>query len=330
MKKEDFREVFAAAIVLGLLSFLLFGAYKFANGFFGGILLYIVLLPVYTFLRKRLGKNVSAGIVILLALFAIIVPLLAILGIAGTQLFGLIQNKELLADISSAVSDTISSIFPTLEKSIIHEQLVNLGGLTSSLLLDTVVNIGNFLINLSIALFILYYLIIQEDLFSKIKRVIPFHEKHSQELVDNLKNVSYSVVFVSGIIALVQGSLLTITFLIFGINNAFLWGFVAAVLSFLPIVGPPIVWFPAVVIQFFQGNYKIALGVFISGLIISNIDNFLRPVLGRKISNVHPLTTILGIFIGIMLFGMIGIFVGPLLVSLSVLVLRMFKEEYYK
>ncbi|MBU2615817.1 MAG: AI-2E family transporter, partial [Nanoarchaeota archaeon] len=114
MKKEDFREVFAAAIVLGLLSFLLFGAYKFANGFFGGILLYIVLLPVYTFLRKRFSKNVSAGIVILLALFAIIVPLLAILGIVGTQLFGLIQNKELLVNISSAVSDTISGIFPSL------------------------------------------------------------------------------------------------------------------------------------------------------------------------------------------------------------------------
>ena len=330
MKKEDFREVFAAAIVLGLLSFLLFGAYKFANGFFGGILLYIVLLPVYTFLRKRFSKNVSAGIVILLALFAIIVPLLAILGIVGTQLFGLIQNKELLVNISSAVSDTISGIFPSLGNSIIHDQLVNLGGFTSSLFLNTVVNVGNFLINLSIALFILYYLIIQEDLFFKLKKILPFNEKHAQEIVNNLKNVSYSVVFVSGIIAVVQGSLLALTFLIFGINNAFLWGFVAAVLSFLPIVGPPIVWLPAAAIQFFQGNYKIALGVFISGLIISNIDNFLRPVLGRKISNVHPLTTILGIFIGIMFFGMIGIFVGPLLVSLSVLVLRMFKEEYYR
>ncbi|MBU2615942.1 MAG: AI-2E family transporter, partial [Nanoarchaeota archaeon] len=261
---------------------------------------------------------------------AIIVPLLAILGIVGTQLFGLIQNKELLVNISSAVSDTISGIFPSLGNSIIHDQLVNLGGFTSSLFLNTVVNVGNFLINLSIALFILYYLIIQEDLFFKLKKILPFNEKHAQEIVNNLKNVSYSVVFVSGIIAVVQGSLLALTFLIFGINNAFLWGFVAAVLSFLPIVGPPIVWLPAAAIQFFQGNYKIALGVFISGLIISNIDNFLRPVLGRKISNVHPLTTILGIFIGIMFFGMIGIFVGPLLVSLSVLVLRMFKEEYYR
>lgn len=330
MRKEDFRERFAGVIVFLLILFLVYGVYKFANGFFGGILLYIVLLPIYDFLKKKFGKKTSAWIVVVLALFAVIVPLLTILGIVGAQFFGLIQNRELLMSISSTLEKTISGLFPTMGEGVLQEQLINLGGVTSSLFLTTIANVGGFLINLSIALFLLYYLLLQDDLFSKLKEVIPFNDTHSQEIVDNLKNVSYSVVFVSGIIAVIQGSLLTLTFLIFGIDNAFLWGFVAAVLSFLPIVGPPVVWVPAVVIQFLQGDYKVALGVLIFGLILSNIDNVLRPILGRRISNIHPLITILGIFIGIMLFGMIGIFVGPLLISLSVLVLRMFKKEYYK
>ena len=122
----------------------------------------------------------------------------------------------------------------------------------------------------------------------------------------------------------------TITsFLIFGIQGAFLWGFVTAILSFFPVIGPPFVWIPAAVIQFFQGDYRAGGGILIFGLILSNIDNLIRPYLAEKISKIHPLVSLVGIFVGVLSFGVMGIFIGPLLLALTILILRMFEEEYY-
>jgi len=133
---------------------------------------------------------------------------------------------------------------------------------------------------------------------------------------------------VSGIIAVIQGGLITIAFLIFGIKGAFFWGFVSAVLSFFPIIGPIIVWVPASIIEFASNNVKAGVGILIFGIIISSIDNFIRPFLQKKIGRMHPLTTLIGIFIGVPLLGLIGIIIGPLIISYAILTLKMFKEEY--
>ena len=330
MKKEGFKKHFATLIVILLLAFLLLGIYKFANGFFGGILLYVILLPFYkAIVRKGFGRKLSAIFVVLFALFVMVVPLLLILGLVGNGVFGLFQNEGLLKNISEGVSNSISKIIPYLSKNFVSEQVTHFKGVVYSLFLNTAINIGNFAVNLFIALFLLYYMLIQKSLFKKVKKFIPFNEKHSKELIDKLKDIAYSTIFVSGIIALIQGTLLTVGFLIFGVQGAFLWGFVAMVVSFIPMIGTAFVWVPALIIQFLQGEYFVAGGILLFGAIISSVDNLIRPFLGNKISKIHPLTTALGIFIGVFLFGVIGIFVGPLLVAFSVLILKMFREEYY-
>jgi predicted PurR-regulated permease PerM len=171
-------------------------------------------------------------------------------------------------------------------------------------------------------------MLMQKSLFKKIQKIIPFNKKHSKELVEKLKDISFSTLFVGGIIALIQGGLITTAFLIFGIPGPFLWGFITAILSFLPIIGPSIIWIPASIIQFSQGDYWIGGGVLIFGVVLSNIDNFIRPYLGKSIGKIKPLATFIGIFIGLPLFGFMGIFAGPLLIAFSILVLKMFKKEY--
>ncbi|MDD3043755.1 MAG: AI-2E family transporter, partial [Methanosarcinaceae archaeon] len=129
-------------------------------------------------------------------------------------------------------------------------------------------------------------------------------------------------------IALVQGSILTFTFLLFGIDGAFLWGFIAAILSFLPVVGATFIWVPAGIIQLLQQDYVTGIGVFVAGIIIGTIDNFLRPVIQNKIGAMHPFESLLGIIIGVSLFGLIGIVIGPLILSYFMLTVKMFSEEY--
>jgi len=330
MNKEKFRSFFALGIVLFLLAFILYTIYIFINGLFGGLLLYVLLFPLYNLMiRKGWNKKTSAWIIILISLIVIILPLLFLLGIVGNELFSLFQDPDLISNIGTTLSKAVTKILPGLSKEIISQQLTTFGESTSSLFLNIATNIGNFVINLFIAFFLLFFMLVHGPIYDKIKKIIPFNKENSEELVNKLKATSYSTVFVGGIIALIQGGLLTIAFLIFGIEGAFLWGFITAILSFLPIIGPPVVWIPAAIIQFFQGNYWAGGGILVFGIVLSNIDNFIRPYLGKKISKINPLVTLIGIFIGVYLFGLIGLFVGPLLLALAILVLRMFKEEYY-
>lgn len=330
MNKEKSKYNFALLIVLLLIAFLLYTIYIFINGFFGGLLLYIVLFPLYNFMiKKGISKKVSAWIIILLGLFVILLPLFILLGLVGYEIFSLFQDPNLISDLSSIASKSIIRILPSLNQEFLNSQIIKFGGSASSLFLNIASNIGFFFISLFIAFFLLYFMLIYSPIYNKIREVIPFNNKNSKELTDKLKDIAYSTVFVGAIIALIQGGLLTIAFLIFGIKGAYLWGFIAAFLSFLPFIGPPLVWIPAVIIQALQGNYVAAGGVLVFGLVLSNIDNLLRPYFGEKISRIHPLETLIGVFIGVYLFGLIGIFVGPLLLALTVLVLKMFKEEYF-
>ncbi|MBS3087885.1 AI-2E family transporter [Candidatus Pacearchaeota archaeon] len=330
MNKEKFRFYFATIIVLILSAFLLYTIYMFAEGFFGGLLLYVVLFPLYDLMiKKGWGKKLSAWIIVFISLFVIILPLLFLLGLVGNELFSVFQDPNIISDTSEMVSKGITKIFPGLSKEILAQQLIGFGKLVSSLFLNIALDIGDFIINLIIALFLLFFMLTQGPIYDKIKKVVPFNEKNSNELVDKLKDISYSTVFVGGIIALIQGGLLAISFLIFGIQGAFLWGFVTAILSFFPVIGPPFVWIPAAVIQFFQGDYRAGGGILIFGLILSNIDNLIRPYLAEKISKIHPLVSLVGIFVGVLSFGVMGIFIGPLLLALTILILRMFEEEYY-
>jgi predicted PurR-regulated permease PerM len=330
MEQTKFRRYFAIIIVLLLVLFLIAGIYRFANGFFGGLLLYVILLPIYNFLvKKKFNKKIAASIIVLIALFVIIIPLILLFGIIGTEIFKLIQNYEGIGRFAQDLGKQISQIAPSIDQDFLNQQLIKLGGETSSFFLNTIVNAGNFIINLFLALFLLYYMLIQEKIFEKIEDIIPFNKKNSKKLTEKLKDISYNTVFVSGIIAIIQGGLLTISFLIFDIQGAFLWGFVTAILSFLPIIGTGFVWIPATIIQIATRDYPTAIGIFIFGLILSNVDNLIRPILGNKLARIHPLITIFGIFIGISFFGMIGIFVGPLLIAFTVLIIKMFQEEYY-
>ena len=329
MNEKKFKQYFATGIVILLVLFLLYTVYKFVNGFFGALLLYVVLFPFYNFMIKRnIHKKLSAGIVIFIALFVIIIPLLLVLGIVGNEIFQIFKDPDLIETTSSLISRNIAKVLPALSKEVLSDKLIELGDSVAPLFLNIATSTGTFIINIIIAFFLFYFMLIQGPLYNKIRKIIPFNEKNSLELIDKLKNISRSTVLVGGIIALIQGGLLTTSFLIFGIKGAFLWGFVAAILSFLPIIGPPVIWIPASIIQFFQGNYWAGGGILVFGLVLSNVDNFIRPYLGKSIAKIHPLVTLIGIFIGIPLFGLIGIFVGPLLIAFSVLVLKMYKEEY--
>jgi predicted PurR-regulated permease PerM len=131
------------------------------------------------------------------------------------------------------------------------------------------------------------------------------------------------------VVALVQGVCGGLGFLIFGIDGAVLWGLIMTILSFIPLLGSFLIWLPAGIVQLIQHNYYSGIGILLWGaIVVSNIDNLLRPRLVKKRTNVNPVITLLGAFIGLDFFGIIGIVVGPLILALFFVLVQMFRQEY--
>ncbi len=320
------KKTVANVIIIALSLFLLYTLIPYKSAFLGALVLFVLVKPPFTWLSKKIDKRISALIVILLSLVIVIVPSFFVVNLLIKEIssFSLTPLKGLLNTLHGRYGTyiNIEPVIDDINKSIIHWAKSAIPGLIHS--------ISGVIIQLFLMYAILYFLLLN---WKKIKKqtieLIPFNHENSLKLMHEFSNVTYSTVFGMGVIALVQGTLVAIGFLIFKIQGAVLWGSIAAIASFLPVIGPSIVWLPAALIQLMIGNYKTGIGLLAYGtFIVSLADNIIRPIVVKKMADIHPLITILGVFIGLPTFGLLGIIIGPLLLQYFFLLIKMYKEEY--
>lgn len=326
--KKSYNRYIALIILIILTLLLGYALFPYVNAFFGALILFVLFRPLHRlFIKKlKLNKKLSAVIIIILTFIIVLIPTYIILSKIIVEMSEIVQDQTV---INNAIS-FINRFYPNFDlNELISSQVSQISEFVKNLVIQAFRGFGNMAITLIILYFVFYYLLINEKTIEKrLHMLIPFKKKHREELMVEFENVTYSTVISTGLIAVLQGVLLAVGFLFFNIKGAFFWGFIGAILSFFPVVGTPLVWGPAVIVLFIQDNIFGAVGLLVWGLILSNVDNFLRPVLQKKIGKLHPLTSLLGIFIGVPLFGILGIVIGPLLLSYFLLIVRMFREEY--
>jgi predicted PurR-regulated permease PerM len=128
--------------------------------------------------------------------------------------------------------------------------------------------------------------------------------------------------------AVVTGALGLVAFWVTGLPNAFFWGFAMAVLSFIQGLGAPLVWVPAAVYLFATGSPAAGVGMLAWGvLVISSVDNLVKPMIIGETSALHPLMAFVGVLGGLAAFGIMGFLLGPLVLSLLAVVFRAFEGE---
>ncbi|MFH0868421.1 MAG: AI-2E family transporter, partial [Candidatus Woesearchaeota archaeon] len=200
-----------------------------------------------------------------------------------------------------------------------------------------VVGIPNIIAAIVLALFISFFLFKDgKKLMDNIAKIIPLHKKYSDKLIEKFGQITHSVVFAHIIVAVAQGAVGAVGFYIFGVKSAIFWGVVMAIFALLPLIGPAIIWVPAALLLVINGiiinsywGIGLGIGLFLYGVfIISTIDNLLRMKIIGDTSNVHPLTVLVGIIGGINLFGLVGIFIGPIALSLLITFFRDFSRNY--
>ncbi len=165
-----------------------------------------------------------------------------------------------------------------------------------------------------------------EEFLEKIKVLIPLSPKERDNILKKIVEMIQATIIQGGIVvALVQGGFGALGFLIVGLGAPLFWGAVMALLSFMHIVGPFMVWVPAVVYLLFQGAYAkaVILGIWGSTL-VSLSDNFLRPLLISGKTQIHPLLVFFSILGGLYVFGLVGFIAGPLVITICLAIIDIY------
>jgi predicted PurR-regulated permease PerM len=269
----------------------------------------------------------AAALTLIVALIIIALPLTWLIGIVIDQapdaLRGL-QNSSLFARVgqlrigSYNVGAEVAKASGTLVSWLSGQVFAFVGSATSAAL------------NLVIAFFALYYMLRSgAAMWGVIRGYIPFSATTADALRDRFFSVTEATLLGTVLVAVIQGGLIGIGFWIVSLPNPLFWGTVTAFASILPVLGSALVWLPAMVGLLFQARYGSAITIaVIGGVVASNIDNLIRPFVYRRVSNIHPMITLVGAFAGVKYFGLLGLLLGPLAIAYLFELLRFYREEY--
>jgi predicted PurR-regulated permease PerM len=327
---KEVQKVLALGFLLAIGAVLAYALLPFVNALFGALVLFVLLKPIHVWLVKRskLPVPVAATVVILLALVIIVVPFVFV----GTALLGEADSVSLwIKSNEGAVANSVRDFIHLDVDAPAEAMGEQMFAYLQAFLFSMVSQIAAIAVNLFIMFFLLYYLLAHVDHFHRtVRRIIPFNHNHTDRLIRELKTVTRATILTTGLVALLQGTLLIILLTFFGIPNALFWGFIGGLMSVIPVLGTPLIYVPVVFATYIAGDISTAIGIGVGGLFISTIDNLVRPQLNSAFGSIHPVISLLGIFLGVPIFGMIGIVAGPLLLSYFFLMVSMFNQEYLR
>ena len=264
--------------------------------------------PFHTYLSPQIGKKTAALISVLIVIIVIILPLGAIIG-------GVINQATELLDASTVnVIFEKASSHPLMQKLNIDLSILTEKSLSFilNIIKSSISILPSIIITLFITLFGVYYILVSWDHLSlKLERYLPFENK--KKIKKEISQITNTIVYGTILIALIEFIIAFNGFLISGVGPFLLLPLLIFFLAFIPGLGPTIVWVPLAIYYIILRNYNIALGVIITGLILSIlIDIILRAkILGDKVK-LNPLIMLVGILGGIALFGIFGFIIGPL------------------
>lgn len=326
--KQSVKRSLALVFILLIGGFLALALWPYRNAFFGALILFFLFRPFYRYLCEshhwRAGS--AAGLMIVLSLVMIFLPLSMLASLM------LAQSVEVLDYLKNNVDtwQNLTKHLPLAWREQLTQELYGLFNNVGGFLVVTVRALGGQLINYTIMYFLFFYLLVADEgkLRKLVIAIMPFSRANTIKLQQEFRNITHSTIIASGCIAVGQAGLLSLGLFLFGVPGSLVLGFIGLILAFMPLVGVPVIWVPASAWLLATGQVAPGVGLLIWGLLISTLDNFVRPMLQNKIGHIHPIISILGVFIGLSFFGLLGVIVGPLILSYFVLTVKMFNQEY--
>jgi predicted PurR-regulated permease PerM len=190
--------------------------------------------------------------------------------------------------------------------------------------------ITHFVVNFLVMLFALYYLLLKgPEILHELRQLSFLRPEHEERIIERFRVLTFAAFGGSLATALIHGTAGGIIFLFFGLPSPLLWGAVMAFLSLIPVVGTALVWAPLVVYYLLTGAvWKgiILLVVFVG--VVGTVDNVVKPIFIRRGTEIDTLWIFLSVLGGIAAFGFLGLFLGPFLVTLLLVLIEIYKVEF--
>src|SRR5690606_18045890 len=252
-------------------------------------------------------KSISAVLIIIASFFIIVFPFYGLINMIAKRVIELTKHPDkiqrVIDEINRFLGDKLQQ--PDLITNNLQRGVAYAGNLMTSILSGA----ANILLDISVMYFLLYFLFVGCREFEKgVLRYSPFSDENAIRFGVELRNITYSNVLGQGLIAVIQGGAVAFGYWMFDFADPLFWGVICVILSFIPVVGAPMVFIPACIIKFIDGDTFNAIAMLLWGiLLVSNIDNVLRLVIAKRVGDIHPIITIVGVIIGIPMFGIMGL-----------------------
>lgn len=302
----------------------------FLGGILGASTLYILERSQMMYLTEKKGMKRSLVAVLMLgeALLCFLIPISFAIWLFISKVQKVNLDPTALIDSAQHLADLIRAKtgFNVLDK----EYIMNIASILPRIGQALMGSISSFVVNIIVLLFVLFFMLIGgRKMETYVYSLLPFSDRNKSQVIREINMIVKSNAIGIPLLAIIQGLIAMAGYFIFGAPEALLWGFITCFATIIPIVGTALVWFPLAVYLALNGEWFNAIGLAAYAIIIiTNIDNLIRFVLQKKMADTHPLITIFGVVIGLSLFGFMGVIFGPLLLSVFILCVNIFKKEY--
>ncbi len=334
MNMNSFREkywrysLFVLIVGLGVTIFV--ELTPFLGGLLGAVTIYILLRRQMHLLTARRGwrRSLAATLLEIEAVICFLAPLSLVVWIIVLKVQDLaLDPQSLLTPLRNLArlihTRTGYDLWQESNIQSLVEMLPRIGQWV-------VRNIADFGINVVVLLFVLYFMLIggyrMED-YSR--RLLPFNRATSGRVMREIHLIVRSNAIGIPLLALIQGFVAWVGYVIFGVPGSLLWGLVTCFATIIPIVGTGLVWLPLAAYLALAGHWGPGIGLALYGLlVVTHVDNFVRFIMQKKLADTHPLVTIFGVVIGLSLFGFMGLIFGPLMLAMFIFCVDLFKRKY--
>lgn len=323
------RYIFLGVMLL-FAAFLFYTLKQFFTAFLAAVIFYVLSKPSVEILvkKKNWSKTAAAVLVIVVSFFIILLPF--------TFLVGMIYKKALLiAGNTDAFLAPLQDLDQRL-KADYHFELLsakNLSGMQGYVtdFISGLLSQGLSLLSaIGMMYFILFFMIVNLNrMEAAIVFYLPFKREKIMLFANELQAQTVSNAIGVPLIALIQGGLAWLYYLWVGLPEPGFWGVLTGLASVIPIVGAGVIWVPVSI--YIMANINLGLGIGLiawGSLVMGVMDNVVRFVLAKKMADVHPLVTLLGVIMGLQYFGITGLIFGPLLISYFLILLKIYYREF--
>jgi predicted PurR-regulated permease PerM len=328
-KDLKINKYFFLAIIILFAIFLFSSLIQFVSAFLGSIMLYVLSKPLACWLvKKGWSKSMTSILIIIISFFLILLPIAGLVSLLYNKISAVLAHPTIITDSVKQVDAIIQKRFHY--RLISDDTLHSIQSFASTILSAVLKQSLNFITTILMMYFFLYYM--QQNINRMEAAIIfylPFKKDKIKLFGDELVQQTFSNSIGIPAICVAQGLAGFFCYWIAGIDQAGFWGVVTGFAALIPVVGTGLVWAPSAVYLFVIGHTWQAIFVILFGaLVLGTLDNIVRFMLAKKMADVHPIVTVLGVILGLKYFGFLGLIFGPLLISYFFILLKIYYVEY--